>query len=142
MSEQQVASVSSSLIDVIDAPLHPAASGGPVSRALAAPLALFHGRVPLRPLIVAILALIIGAPLVAVFAQGLAAPDGLWAHLLATVFWSYVANTLLLCLGVGLITVVVGTSAAWLVSMFRFPGRRICEWALVLPMAMPAKRKK
>lgn len=138
MSEQQVASVSSSLIDVIDAPLHPAASGGPVSRALAAPLALFHGRLPLRPLIVVLLALIIGAPLVAVFAQGLAAPDGLWAHLLATVFWSYVANTLLLCLGVGLITVVVGTSAAWLVSMFRFPGRRICEWALVLPMAMPA----
>jgi ABC-type Fe3+ transport system, permease component len=139
MSDQRAASVPSPLIDVIDvidAPLHPAAARR-TGRSLLAPLAPSR-RMSARPVIVAALALLIGAPLVAVLAQAMAAPDGLWAHLLATVFWSYVTNTLLLCLGVGLITVVVGTAAAWLVSMYRFPGRRVCEWALVLPMAMPA----
>jgi iron(III) transport system permease protein len=33
---------------------------------------------------------------------------------------------------------VVGVGAAWLVTMCRFPGSRSCEWALLLPLAMPA----
>jgi iron(III) transport system permease protein len=32
----------------------------------------------------------------------------------------------------------MGTGAAWLVALNDFPGRRIAEWALLLPMAMPA----
>jgi iron(III) transport system permease protein len=50
----------------------------------------------------------------------------------------YVANTLLLILGVGIGTAVGGVAAAWLVTMCRFPGSRALEWALVLPLAMPA----
>jgi iron(III) transport system permease protein len=94
-------------------------------------------RPPLTAAVLTALVLVIGAPLLAVVAQGLAAPDGVWQHLLATVFWTYVGNTLLLCLGVGAITAVVGTGTAWLVVMYRFPGRRVAEWALVLPLAMP-----
>ncbi len=41
-------------------------------------------------------------------------------------------------LGVALGTFVLGTSAAWLTTMCSFPGRRLFEWALLLPMAMPA----
>jgi len=41
-------------------------------------------------------------------------------------------------LGVGAGTIVGGVAAAWLVSLCRFPGRRIFEWALLLPLAMPA----
>jgi iron(III) transport system permease protein len=94
--------------------------------------------VGLRLVLLAGLATLIGAPLVAIFAKGLAAPDGLWAHLLATVLWSYIGNTLILCCGVGLITAVVGTGSAWLIASYQFPGRRVLEWALVLPLAMPA----
>ncbi len=95
-------------------------------------------RVSLRLAALIGLLLLIGAPLAAIVARGLAVPDALWSHLLATVFWSYVTNTLILCASVGAITVMVGTGTAWLVTMYRFPGRRIAEWALVLPLAMPA----
>jgi iron(III) transport system permease protein len=50
----------------------------------------------------------------------------------------YVASTLWLCLGVGCGVIVVGVATAWLTAMHDFPGRRVFEWALVLPLAMPA----
>jgi len=61
-----------------------------------------------------------------------------WTHLASTVLPEYVANTLWLCLGVGVGVIIVGVATAWLTTMHEFPGRRFFEWALVLPMAMPA----
>jgi len=61
-----------------------------------------------------------------------------WAHLAATVLPDYIANTLWLAIGVGLGTAVIGVATAWLVSMCAFPGRKLFEWALVLPLAVPA----
>jgi iron(III) transport system permease protein len=51
---------------------------------------------------------------------------------------TYILNSLLLMLGVGLGVLLVGISTAWLVTMCRFPGRRMFEWALLLPLAAPA----
>lgn len=61
-----------------------------------------------------------------------------WAHLASTVLADYVANSIWLCLGVGVGVAFLGTGAAWLVAMLDFPGRRAFEWALLLPLAMPA----
>ena len=61
-----------------------------------------------------------------------------WVHLLATVLPEYVLNTVWLCLGVGVGVMAVGVGAAWLTAMHDFPGRHIFEWALVIPLAMPA----
>nr|WP_245232696.1 iron ABC transporter permease [Thiorhodococcus minor] len=61
-----------------------------------------------------------------------------WRHLAATVLPGYVANSLLLMLGVALGTLIGGVGTAWLTSMCQFPGRGLLEWALLLPMAMPA----
>ncbi|WP_153146162.1 iron ABC transporter permease [Dechloromonas sp. H13] len=61
-----------------------------------------------------------------------------WSHLAQTVLPEYIVNSLLLCLGVGLGVALVGVTTAWLTAMHDFPGRRIFEWALVLPLAMPA----
>jgi iron(III) transport system permease protein len=61
-----------------------------------------------------------------------------WAHLMATVLPEYVANTLWLMLGVGLGVITLGVSAAWLTTMCRFPGHGFFEWALILPLAVPA----
>ena len=61
-----------------------------------------------------------------------------WQHLLSTVLPEYVASTFWLCLGVGLGVIVVGISTAWLTAMHEFPGRKIFQWALILPLAMPA----
>jgi len=61
-----------------------------------------------------------------------------WQHLAATVLPRYVANTLGLMAGVGVGVLVLGVSTAWLVSTCDFRGRRLFEWALLLPLAAPA----
>ncbi|MBK8762535.1 MAG: iron ABC transporter permease [Sulfuritalea sp.] len=85
------------------------------------------------------LALLVALPVLAVginlFSGG---TGGTWSHLMATVLPDYVANSIWLCCGVGLGVASMGTGAAWLVALNDFPGRRIAEWALLLPMAMPA----
>ncbi len=62
----------------------------------------------------------------------------IWPHLLSTTLPRYVTNTLVLMTGVGLLTAAVGTGAAWLVTLYRFPGRGWLQWALLLPLAVPA----
>jgi len=61
-----------------------------------------------------------------------------WSHLAQTVLPEYIANSLWLCLGVGYGVGLVGVATAWLTAMHEFPGKRFFEWALVLPLAMPA----
>ena len=63
--------------------------------------------------------------------------QGIWHHLVTTVLTNYILNTLLLMVGVGSLAAVLGIASAWLVSMTRFPGVQILEWALLLPLAMP-----
>ena len=56
----------------------------------------------------------------------------------STVLPDYVGTTLLLCLLVTVGVALVGLSTAVAVTLFEFPGRRVFEWALLLPLAMPA----
>jgi iron(III) transport system permease protein len=63
--------------------------------------------------------------------------QGNWEHLSQTVLPGYIANSLILMVGVAFGVSIGGIGTAWLVSMCRFPGRRILEWALILPLAMP-----
>ncbi|AHM03615.1 Ferric iron ABC transporter, permease protein [Roseibacterium elongatum DSM 19469] len=60
------------------------------------------------------------------------------SRLADTVLWRYTGATLWLIVLVGLGTGIIGTGAAWLVTATRFPGRRILEVALALPLAFPA----
>ena len=86
-----------------------------------------------------VVAVLIGLPVVSVLANIFSGGTGaVWQHLAATVLADYVANTVGLCLGVGSGVVVVGVGTAWLTAMHDFPGRRFFEWALILPMAVPA----
>jgi len=61
-----------------------------------------------------------------------------WADLSATVLPRYVLNTAILLIGVTCGVVSIGVLSAWLVTAYRFPGQRLLEWALTLPLAMPA----
>ena len=95
----------------------------------------------LNPLLVvsAVVAALVGLPVASVLTNILSGgTNAIWSHLAATVLPDYVANTLVLCFAVALGVVVVGVATAWLIVMHDFPGRRVFEWALVLPMAMPA----
>jgi iron(III) transport system permease protein len=61
-----------------------------------------------------------------------------WAHLVATVLPDYVITTLWLCGGVGVSVTLLGVGSAWLVTRHEFAGRAVFEWALILPLAVPA----
>jgi iron(III) transport system permease protein len=84
------------------------------------------------------LALVLTAPFAVIVGSWLTPELEIWQHLATTVLSTYILNSILLALGVGSGTFVIGVSTAWLVTMCRFPGRRVLEWALLLPMAIPA----
>ena len=86
-------------------------------------------------LIGALCALPVAAVFFNLFATG---TPGTWQHLAQTVLPEYAANTLWLLIGVGAGVIAVGVGTAWLTAMHEFPGRRTFEWALILPLAMPA----
>jgi iron(III) transport system permease protein len=50
----------------------------------------------------------------------------------------YAATSAALAAAVAVGASALGASAAWLVVMYRFPGRGLFAWALVLPLAAPA----
>lgn len=84
-----------------------------------------------------ILSLIALAPLIAITVIALQPSGDTWPHLIANVLPGAVRRTVGLMLGVGVLTLVIGTGTAWLVTMYRFPGRRYFQWLLLLPLAMP-----
>ena len=83
-------------------------------------------------------AVFLAIPLLSILASVFAPGGQAWDHLMATVLPGYVKNSLWLCLWVAIGTGLVGVGAAWLVTSCQFPGRAALEWALVLPLAMPA----
>lgn len=85
------------------------------------------------------MAAIAALPVLAVIARGIAPGAAeTWNHLAATVLPTYVVNTLILVIVVGVGAGAGGTATAWLVAQRRFPGSSVFEWALLLPLAMPA----
>lgn len=60
-----------------------------------------------------------------------------WPGLVANVLPYALRTTLLLLIGVGVLVAAIGVGTAWLVTMFRFPGKGLLEWALLLPLAVP-----
>ncbi|WPH19142.1 ABC transporter permease [Variovorax paradoxus] len=60
-----------------------------------------------------------------------------WGPLFAHVLPQAALNTALLLMGVGALVLLIGTGCAWLVTACDFPGRRVLNWALLLPLAMP-----
>ncbi len=84
------------------------------------------------------LALLLVLPIFAIFFTAIGETDELFSHLMSTVLPTYTFNTVVLALGVMLLSLVFGIPSAWLMAMCRLPTERILQWALVLPLAMPA----
>lgn len=84
------------------------------------------------------IATLIGLPIISVVYLAVFPEENAWTHLANTVLPYYLKNTLMLMVGVVTLTFLVGTGAAWLISMYNFPGKRLLSWALLLPFAVPA----
>ncbi len=85
-----------------------------------------------------VVAAIVSAPLLAIAWMALFPSENIWPHLATTILPRHSWNTLVLMAGNGLGVFLIGTGTAWLVATCEFPGRRIFEWALLLPLAVPA----
>lgn len=93
------------------------------------------------PTTLAVLALLVAGllclPLTYVLYLALSAGTPVWQRLWTTRIPELLSNTAALAAGVSIGTLLLGVSLAWLVVRFEFPGRRVWEMALVLPLAMP-----
>ena len=85
-----------------------------------------------------LIGLAVVAPIVAILWMALAPSENVWPHLAATVLPRYLSNTAIMAVSVAVIAAMVGTGSAWYVAMYRFPGSRWLEWALLFPLAIPA----
>jgi len=98
----------------------------------------------LRQFLFLLLTAVFMLPVLAVIASLLSLGDAdgaavqILAEMMQTVLPDYLGTTLVLSLLVGAGVVAVGLSCAAAVTLFDFTGRRFFEWALLLPLAMPA----
>ena len=97
-----------------------------------------RARIDLWTPVAVVIAMVVVAPILSIMWIALTPSENIWPHLLATVLPRYLATTVLLMLGVAILTASMGAGAAWLISQYRFPGRRWLAWALLFPMAIPA----
>lgn len=84
------------------------------------------------------IAAVVLAPVLSIVWIAFNPTENIWPHLIATVLPRYLGTTLLLMAGVAALTAAMGTGAAWLVTMYRFPGRDWLAHALLFPLAIPA----
>jgi len=83
------------------------------------------------------LALLMLAPFVALVVTAWPGTAEHWTHLVTYVLPPAAVDTTILLTGVAVVAGTLGTTLAWLVTAYDFPGRRLLSGALLLPLAMP-----
>jgi len=82
--------------------------------------------------------LIIAVPVFVTLIAGLMNGGGdAWSHIRDTLLVGYTSGTLGMLALTGIMILLVAVPAAWLVTMYQFPGRGVFEWLLILPLAAP-----
>ena len=76
-------------------------------------------------------------PVITVFASFFESTSNYYEILKNTFLFEYISNSLILLLSVLLLTFVIGTGAAYLVSFYKFPGSEFFKWSLILSFAVP-----
>lgn len=102
------------------------------------PLRWFGQRVNVWSVGAVLIAMVVLAPIASVLWIAFHPTENIWPHLMSSVLPRYLGNTLILMAGVAVLTAIFGAACAWLVAMYRFPGRRWLDYALLFPLAIPA----
>lgn len=118
------------------APQGPLWSGGGAIQRLARWRAVRRAS-PLWTVAVALILAVMALPVAAVLVLALSADSNVWPHLARTILPSSLLDTAVLLTGVGILTLLTGASTAWLITMYRFPGRNLLDRLLVIPLAVP-----
>lgn len=64
-------------------------------------------------------------------------PNDTWHHIKEYLLKDYIINTVIIAASTGILTMIIGTSLAWIVSAYEFPMRKFFRWALILPLSIP-----
>ena len=119
---------------MIDGAAPPAAVDRPID-------AVARGRRLDRPgwVVAAVVVAVLAIVPIAMLATSVLRPNtDVWRQQWQTRLPDQIVATLVLTVGVLVVSIGLGVGLAWLVSAHRFPGRRVLSWALVLPLAMPS----
>ena len=81
--------------------------------------------------------IIFTAPLLIVLSTLFGSYSENWFHLYEFVLTDYIISSVILVLGVSILVLVLGTVTAWTVTTYNFKGKKVFEWALILPLAIP-----
>ncbi|WP_298940547.1 iron ABC transporter permease [uncultured Psychromonas sp.] len=77
-------------------------------------------------------------PIIAIFLSAFVIDEsGSFSHLVDTVLFTYISNSILVILSVVLLSIIFAMPSAWFVACCDFPSRKKLQWALMLPLAMP-----
>src|SRR5690554_6408700 len=80
----------------------------------------------------------IALPVISISVNLLGGPGSSWNHLLQYLLPQYISNSLYLMVTCTILSLVLGVFSAWLVARYEFPLRRVAEWLLILPLAIPS----
>jgi iron(III) transport system permease protein len=64
-------------------------------------------------------------------------PNDTWYHIKKYVLKDYILNTSIIAISTGILTMIIGTSLAWIVCAYDFPMRKFFRWALIVPLSIP-----
>ena len=85
-----------------------------------------------------LISLIVAIPILTVFSSFFDTTGNYSMILKNTFLYEYIFNSLILLVGVLILTFLIGVTCAYLVSFYNFPGVNFFKWALILSFAVPA----
>lgn len=84
-----------------------------------------------------IIILFVSTPIILIALNIFNPSNEVFEHIKNYLLASYIKNTLIMAIGTGLFSIIIGVSSAYFVSLYDFPLRKFFSWALVLPLAIP-----
>ena len=89
-------------------------------------------------LLIVAISLFLAIPVFSIIISLFRGSGEMWEHITSYFLFDYIKNSTVLIIGTGLLTFIIGTSAAWIVSRYSFRFRKIIEWLLFMPLAIPS----
>lgn len=80
----------------------------------------------------------IALPVISIVVNLMGGPGETWGHLVKYLLPLYISNSLYLIVVCTLMTLLFGVTSAWLVARYEFPLRKLADWLLILPLAIPS----
>ena len=84
-----------------------------------------------------LISLVVAIPILTVFTSFFEETSNYYEIIKNTFLIEYILNSLILLIGVLILTFFIGVGSAYLVSFYEFPGVNFFKWALILSFAVP-----